>query len=105
MFKNIPEMFIYIEKLQEIHKQSVEKRKEELDYKCEACNVNPIEIDYKCNDYSHEQYTENGVKLTINAHYFCKSCYIKIINTEQLPKSIWMEEIDKEIFGEKELSV
>lgn len=105
MFRNIPEMFDYIDKLQEIHKKSVEKRKEQLNHKCETCKINPIEVDYKCDYYSHEEYTENGVKLTIFAHYFCKSCYVKIINTEQLPRSKWMTEIDKEIFGEKELAV
>lgn len=98
MFRNIPEMWQYIEKLQKAHDEIVALKKEELNYKCEACKKNPIEIDYKSEDYSTEEYTRTGVKLIINSHYFCKQCYKHIINTQQLPKSQWMKDIDKELF-------
>lgn len=98
MFRNIPEMYQHIERLQKAHSQIIQEKKEQLNFKCEACQINPIEIDYKCNEYSKEQYTENGSKLTINAHFFCKNCYIHVIKTNQLEKSQWMGEIDKELF-------
>lgn len=100
MFNNIPEMFEHIDKLKEAHHMMIEKKKMDLNHKCEVCQKNPIEVDYKYNNYSQEQYTESGSKLIINAHFFCKKCYKKIIDTKQLEKSRWMVEIDKELFGE-----
>jgi hypothetical protein len=100
MFSTIPEMLDHMNNLKEAHDKMVEQKKLELNYKCEACQKNPIEVDYKYNNYSWETYTENGSKLRLNAHYFCKNCYKTIINTKQLEKSQWMAEIDKELFGE-----
>ena len=100
MFNNIPELFNYVDNLKKQVDIHVEKTKEKLDYKCEACKKNPIEVDYAYENYCEDVLEDGVMKLKINAHYFCKSCYKKIINTNQLPKSRFMRDIDKEIFGE-----
>lgn len=98
MFSNVPEMFAYVDKLRELKDQYNEKRKKDLNNLCEACEKNPIELEYKYFNYADEISTDDGVKLKINNHFFCKSCYKVIIETNQLEKSEWMEEIDKELF-------
>lgn len=100
MFNNIPEFFSYMNGLRKAVDEHLEYRKKKLDYKCEACKNNPIELEYAYENYCVD-YFEDGVKKTkINCHFFCKSCYKKIIETEQLPKSRFMKDIDREIFGE-----
>lgn len=98
MFNNVKEMFEYLDKLKSKVNEQILNRKKELNYLCECCKTEPIEIDYKANNFT-EEYIENGnIKYTLNAHYFCKKCYIHVIKTDQLEKSIWMAEIDRDLF-------
>ena len=100
MFNNVPEMFNYVDKLIELKDQYNEHKKKELNNLCEACNKNEIELEYKYKWYADEVKTKTGIKLVIYNHFFCKSCYKKIIETDQLERSEWMVDIDKEIWPE-----
>lgn len=101
MFGNVEEMKLYVGKLQDAKYKFIEEKLKSLDNKCEACKNNDVEIEYRYSWYCDEIQTENGVKLTIYNHLFCIPCYKHIMKTKQLEKSCWMEEEDKEIFGDE----
>ena len=102
MFNNIPEMYAYLDKLKNIVEEHLNKKKEELNFKCEACNKNSIEVDFKPGNFTEEYYNPQTGKtsLVINCNFFCRSCYKKLLDSGQIDKSIWMENVDKEIFEE-----
>lgn len=97
MFHDVPSMYAYLEKLKETVDQTILLRKESLNYKCEKCKDNNIEIEYKPNDFT-EEFEEDGInKIKVNCMFFCKSCYIKLLLDDLIDKSEWMIEIDKEL--------
>lgn len=98
MFNDINGMVDHLNQLKEIVDKKIEERKRELNFKCEVCKINSIEIIYKASNFTQEYIEDNQIKYILNAHYFCKSCYRHVVNTNQLEKSMWMADIDKEIF-------
>ena len=89
-FFNIPQMFDYINKLRETLNITIENKKIELNNKCQACNKNEIEIDYKPDDFCVDFVDDDGLEKTkINIMFFCRSCYEKLIETNQLIETEW----------------
>ena len=97
MFHDVPSMYAYLEKLKETVDQTILIKKESLNYKCEKCKENNIEIEYKPNDFT-EEFEEDGInKVRVNCMFFCKSCYRELLLDDLIDKSEWMIEIDKEL--------
>lgn len=99
MFNDIGGMLNYIEILKQGEKEQIEIKKKNLNNKCEACKEKDIEIVYKHDNYSEDVFVDGEWKLRLNVNFFCIDCYRIVINTEQLPKSSMMKEIDDMVFN------
>ena len=102
MFNDLSGMYEYLNTLKLTVEKFINEKKEGLNYKCEVCKINSIEVDYKPGNFTEELYDEenNKNKLIINCNFFCRGCYKKLLDTGQIEKSVWMEQIDSEIFEE-----
>ena len=84
MFNNIPEMFLYIEKLRKTLDKIVLDRKEQINNLCECCHEKEIEVEWRpfnfCNDY-----IEDGImKYKIDIKFFCQNCYNLLVEKEKI---------------------
>jgi hypothetical protein len=72
MFYDVPSMYIYLEKLKETVERTIFQKKELLNYKCEICKENPIEVEYKPNNFTEEFEEDEITKIRVNCMFFCK---------------------------------
>jgi hypothetical protein len=97
MFYDVPSMYIYLEKLKETVERTIFQKKELLNYNCEICKENPIEVEYKPNNFTEEFEEDEITKIRVNCMFFCKSCYRDLLLDDLIDRSEWMIEIDKEL--------